>query len=123
MFGRASEVAKLLECASPLALWHRQPDVAQCAHGRWSQIEAKAAEDCRSPKPDGCSDARLKWRSFWSAPALWRFHVGTPAIRTSESAALAAKKSPAGSEAGRGSPEAWNLSSIWTGLSASFREA
>jgi hypothetical protein len=49
------EVAELLECASPLALWRGAHNAWRYAHvpGR---IERKAAEDCRSPKPGGRSD-------------------------------------------------------------------
>src|SRR6267378_1854326 len=56
----ACELAELLECASPLALWHQAAKCrAVCTLSVAGRSKPKR-QDCRSPKPGGSSDARAK---------------------------------------------------------------
>ena len=96
-YDRASKVAKPLECASPLALWLAGEVGPRTLSRGAPRIDANDNNmACPSPQPNDSLARRVelrqsggglpqsktlprdstmprRWRSFWSAPALWRF--------------------------------------------------
>src|SRR6266545_4642343 len=71
------ELRQVLECASPLALWHRTLERQTAKRGRdRREVLRKAVEGYRSPRRFATPRAAGNSARSWSAPVLWRFGTG-----------------------------------------------